>query len=81
MWWAIGAIGLLLLIIILIYNRLVQLRVRVKNAWSQIDVQLQRRFDLIPNLIETVKGYMGHESKVLTEVARLRTAWAGARKC
>jgi len=78
MWWIIGVIVAIVLIIILIYNRLVQLRVRVKNAWSQIDVQLQRRFDLIPNLIETVKGYMGHESNVLTEVARLRTAWAGA---
>ncbi len=61
------------------YNGLVTLRQRVKNAWSQIDVQLQRRFDLIPNLIETVKGYMGHESDVLTKVTELRTSWANAK--
>ncbi|MCL2354325.1 MAG: LemA family protein [Oscillospiraceae bacterium] len=79
MWWVIGIIAALVVLIIVMYNRLVRLRVRVKNAWSQIDVQLQRRFDLIPNLIETVKGYMGHEANVLTEVARLRTAWAGAQ--
>ena len=60
------------------YNGLVTLRQRVKNAWSQIDVQLQRRFDLIPNLIETVKGYMGHESDVLTKVTELRTSWTNA---
>ena len=68
----------LVLIIIKLYNDLVGLRQRVKNAWSQIDVQLQRRFDLIPNLVETVKGYMGHENEVLTKVAELRTAWAKA---
>ena len=60
------------------YNGLVTLRQRVKNAWSQIDVQLQRRFDLIPNLVETVKGYMGHESDVLTKVTELRSSWAKA---
>ena len=64
--------------VISIYNSLVKLRLKVKNSWGQIDVQLQRRFDLIPNLIETVKGYMGHESEVLTEIAKLRTAWANA---
>ena len=60
------------------YNGLVTLRQRVKNAWSQIDVQLQRRFDLIPNLVETVKGYMKHEEEVLTKVTELRTSWAKA---
>ena len=65
--WAIGA-----------YNGLVTLRQRVKNAWSQIDVQLQRRFDLIPNLVETVKGYTKHEEEVLTKVTELRTSWAKA---
>ena len=64
--------------IISLYNGLVSLRQRVKNAWSQIDVQLQRRFDLIPNLVDTVKGYMGHESDVLTKVTELRTSWANA---
>ena len=61
------------------YNKLVSLRNLTNNAWAQIDVSLQRRFDLIPNLVETVKGYMGHENAVLTKVAELRTAWAGAK--
>ena len=78
MWWIIGVVVALLLLLILIYNRLVALRLKVKNSWSQIDVQLQRRFDLIPNLIETVKGYMKHEQTVLSDIAKLRTAWAGA---
>ena len=60
------------------YNGLVQSRNKVKNAWSQIDVQLQRRFDLIPNLIEAVKGYMEHENETLTKVTELRTSWANA---
>ena len=64
--------------VISLYNGLVGLRQRVKNAWSQIDVQLQRRFDLIPNLVDTVKGYMSHESDVLTKVTELRTSWANA---
>ena len=61
-----------------LYNDLVKLRQNVKNAWSQIDVQLQRRFDLIPNLVETVKGYMEHENATLTKVTDLRNAWANA---
>lgn len=60
------------------YNSLVQLRNKADNAWSQIDVQLQRRFDLIPNLVESVKGYMAHEEGVLTKVTELRTSWANA---
>ena len=63
---------------VVIYNNLVKLRQNVKNAWSQIDVQLQRRFDLIPNLVETVKGYMEHENATLTKVTDLRNAWANA---
>ena len=55
--------------LIVMRNNLVVARQRVKNAWSQIDVQLQRRFDLIPNLVETVKGYMAHESDVLEKVS------------
>ena len=60
------------------YNGLVTLKQRVKNAWSHIDVQLQRRFDLIPNLVETIKGYTKHEEEVFTKVAALRTSWANA---
>ena len=60
------------------YNGLVISRNKVKNAWSQIDVQLQRRFDLIPNLVESVKCYMKHEEGVLTKVAELRTSWGKA---
>ena len=79
MGWIILAIVVVLIIaIISLYNNLVRLRMKVKNAWSQIDVQLQRRFDLIPNLVETVKGYMKHEEGTLTKIAELRTSWANA---
>ena len=78
MWIALGIIIVLIIAVISIYNNLVRLRQKVKNSWSQIDVQLQRRFDLIPNLVETVKGYMNHEDSVLTKVAELRTSWANA---
>ena len=79
-WWIILAIVVVIIIaIIAIYNSLVTMRQRVKNAWSQIDVQLQRRFDLIPNLVETVKGYMEHEADVLTKVTDLRSSWAEAK--
>ena len=74
----IAIIVILILAIIAMYNSLVTLRQRVRNAWSQIDVQLQRRFDLIPNLVESVKGYMKHESEVLEKVTALRTSWANA---
>ena len=69
----------LIIIVISLYNGLVTLRQKVKNAWGQIDVQLQRRFDLIPNLVEAVKGYMSHEEGVLTRVTELRNAWANAK--
>ena len=68
----------LIIAVIAMYNSLVTLRQRVKNAWSQIDVQLKRRFDLIPNLQETVKGYMTHESEVFSKIAELRSSWATA---
>jgi LemA protein len=67
------------LFVVGLYNGLVQLRNRVKNAWSQIDVQLKRRHDLIPNLVETVKGYASHESKVLEEVTKARSRAVDAR--
>lgn len=78
-WIILIIVVLILVFLINIYNNLVSLRQKVKNAWSQIEIQLQRRFDLIPNLVETVKGYMGHESNILTKVAELRTAWANAK--
>jgi LemA protein len=68
----------ILVVIAAMYNGLVTSRNKAKNAWSQIDVQLQRRFDLIPNLVESVKGYMSHEEGVLTKVTELRTSWATA---
>lgn len=69
---------ILIVVIIALYNGLVVARQKVRNAWSQIDVQLQRRFDLIPNLVESVKGYMTHEKDVLSQVTELRTSWANA---
>ncbi len=80
MWWIIilAIIVILVLFIISVYNSLVTLKQRVKNAFGQMDVQLQRRFDLIPNLVETVKGYMNHENDTLTKVTELRSAWANA---
>ena len=74
----IAVIVVLLIIVAGMYNGLVVSRNKVKNSWSQIDVQLQRRFDLIPNLVESVKGYMKHEEGVLAKVAELRTSWANA---
>ncbi len=61
-----------------LYNGLVRLRQQVKNAWSQIDVQLKRRYDLIPNLVETVKGYASHEKETLERVVQARNAAVGA---
>ena len=65
-------VGFIVLLFALIYNKLVSLRQRVKNAWSQIDVQLKRRHDLIPNLVETAKGYMAHERQTLEAVTKAR---------
>src|SRR5512132_1193331 len=61
-------------IVIALYNRLVRLRNRAENAWAQVDVQLRRRYDLIPNLVETVKGYAAHERGTFEEVTRARKA-------
>ena len=63
---------LLVLSVIVMYNGLVRLRNRIDNAWSQIDVQLKRRYDLIPNLVETVKGYAAHERGVFEQVTQAR---------
>src|SRR6516165_6014835 len=72
-------VGLLLLLVIVIYNGLVGKRIETQNAWSQIDVQLKRRYDLIPNLVETVKGYAGHEKDTLERVIQARNMAMGAK--
>ena len=75
----IGVIVVVAIIIIVCYNNLVFARNKVKEEWSGIDVQLERRFDLIPNLVETVKGYAKHESEALTKITELRTSWNEAK--
>lgn len=69
-------IAVIIIALVVMYNSLVQARIKVDNAWSQIDVQLQRRFDLIPNFVETVKGYMTHEKETFEKIAELRTSWS-----
>jgi len=71
-WILLGIVVIILLYLILAYNGLVRLKNEVKNSWAQIDVQLKRRFDLIPNLMEAVKGYMKHEKGVLTDITKAR---------
>ena len=78
LWILLGIIILLILYFLGIYNSLIQLKNRVKNAWSQIDVQLKRRHDLIPNLVETAKGYMQHERQTLENVTNARSRAMGA---
>jgi LemA protein len=73
-WIAVGIVVVLLLWAIVTYNRLVTLRNRADNGWSQIDVQLRRRYDLIPNLVETVKGYAEHERETFEAVTQARAA-------
>ena len=77
-WIILGIVVVLIIAVIEMYNSLVQSKIKVDNAWSQIDVQLQRRFDLIPNFVETVKGYMTHEKETFEKIASLRTSWANA---
>ncbi len=74
LWILLGAGALLIILGVVLYNRLVRLRNRCENAWAQIEVQLRRRYDLIPNLIETVKGYASHERATFEEVTKARTA-------
>jgi LemA protein len=71
-WILIAAVVALVLAVVLLYNRLVTLRNRVENAWAQVDVQLRRRYDLIPNLVETVKGYAAHERETFEAVTQAR---------
>ena len=75
--WAIVGVAILLLLVLVVvamYNRLVRLRNRCQNAWAQVDVQLRRRYDLIPNLVEAVKGYAAHERETFEEVTKARAA-------
>jgi LemA protein len=74
----IGVIVLIVLVVVGIYNGLVQRRLRIDEAFAQIEVQLKRRHDLIPNLVNAVKGYMGFEQKVLTDVTNARAAAVAA---
>ena len=78
LWVILALVVLMLLGLILVYNALVQKRIRCDEAWSQIDVQLKRRCDLIPNLVETVKGYAAHERGTLEAVIQARNAAMGA---
>lgn len=78
LWIILGVLAIIIIAIIGLYNNLVQLKMRVKNAWAGIDTQLKRRFDLIPNLVETVKGYMKHEENTLKEVIEARNNYANA---
>jgi LemA protein len=77
-WIAVALVALVLVYAIYLFNRLVSLRNRVDNGWSQIDVQLRRRYDLIPNLVETVKGYATHERELFEHVAEARSQAIGA---
>jgi len=74
-----GVVVIAILWIMAKYNQLVRLRNRIENAWSQIDVQLKRRYDLIPNLVESVKGYAAHEKDVFENVAQARSAMMNAQ--
>ena len=78
-WIILAVVVIVVIAVIAMYNGLVQARIKVDNAWSQIDVQLQRRFDLIPNFVETVKGYMTHESETFEKIAELRTSWTNTQ--
>jgi LemA protein len=82
MFWIILLVIVALLVLwgVGIFNKLVRMRNEVKNAWAQIDVQLRRRYDLIPNLVEAVKGYMAHERGTLEEVVQARSAAMHARE-
>lgn len=78
LWIVLGVVGVIVLFVILTYNGLVGGRNRVDESWSGIDVQLKRRHDLIPNLVETVKGYAAHEASVFENVIKARTAATSA---
>jgi len=78
-WVIVGVLVVLVLWLVGVFNGLVVARNRVKESWSDIDIQLKRRYDLIPNLVETVKGYAGHEKEVLENVVKARSAAMSAQ--
>jgi LemA protein len=78
LWIILGVVVLLAIFAISLYNRFVQLRNRIDNAWAQVDVVLRRRYDLIPNLVETVKGYAAHERETFERVIQARNAASAA---
>jgi LemA protein len=79
LWIVLIIVAVIVIIVISIYNRLVKLNVRTSEAWSDIAVQLKRRYDLIPNLVETVKGYAKHEKSVFENVTKARTEALSAK--
>jgi LemA protein len=78
LWIGLGVAGLGVLALVFSYNRFVNQRNLIRNAWANIDTELRRRYDLIPNLVETVKGYAAHEKEIFEEVARMRSAAVAA---
>src|SRR2546427_431314 len=79
LWIVLGVIALAVLYVWSLYNGLVSLKAHIEEAWSQIDVQLKRRADLIPNLVETVKGYAKHEKSIITAVTDAHKAMLSAK--
>ena len=79
LWILFGSVGVIIFYFWSLYNGLVSLKTQIEEAWSQIDIQLKRRADLIPNLVTTVKGYAKHEKSVFTEVTKARSALMGAK--
>ena len=79
LWIALGIVGAVLLYVLLVFNALVRHRNRVENAWAGIDVQLRRRYDLIPNLVKTVQGYASHERELFERVAEARSRGIAAQ--
>ncbi|HUO57716.1 MAG TPA: LemA family protein [bacterium] len=79
LWALFGFVAIFVLALVGSYNGLVSANVAIDNSWSNVEVDLQRRYDLIPNLVNTVKGYAKHEADVLEEVTRLRSQWGAAK--
>src|SRR5437879_7196261 len=79
MWIVLIVVAVLFIFVISIYNGLVRLKVQCENAWADIDVQLKRRYDLIPNVVETVKGYAAHEKGTLEAVIKARSSAMAAK--